>query len=333
MTSGIIGPPSDPHVANVADCLREHGAEPVVLDLSRFPRSGTIGVLDGTPRVGGVDLCSVAAWYVRSLPLPLPFHPLDEERGEPGETLEDLYNRAHRAYAAGRERRSLVFSFISALEQAGTLFVNRPAQFSQHFFKLDQLDRLRRAGIPVPRSLGTNDPEAVLEFARSVPGPIVYKPLAGGGLCRRASETDLTLPRLRLLAHAPVLFQEEVPGRNIRSYVVGGRVVASYEILAEELDYRGAETAVVATPLSEEESDASCRAAQACELTFTGIDIRRRPDGTFAVLECNPSPMFAGIERITSAALISQGLAELLISHWPTQPLGAPQLGDDTGGG
>jgi glutathione synthase/RimK-type ligase-like ATP-grasp enzyme len=36
-------------------------------------------------------------------------------------------------------------------------------------------------------------------------------------------------------------------------------------------------------------------------MTFTGLDLRRRPDGGFAVLECNPSPMFAGIQRRTGA--------------------------------
>jgi glutathione synthase/RimK-type ligase-like ATP-grasp enzyme len=315
MTQGVIGSPADPQVVSVADRLRALGVEPVVLDLSCFPSPGAISLLDGVPRVSGVDIGSVAAWYVRSFPLPLPFHPMDQEIGDPpARSIEELIARSDRAYAAGRERRSFLFSFAGALERAGAALVNPPARFSQHFLKLDQLDRLRQAGIPVPRTLGANDPEAVVEFARTLGGSIVYKPVAGGGLCRRASEDDLGADRLALLATAPVLFQEEIPGRNIRAYVVGGRVVASYEIVSEELDYRGAETSVVVTPLTEKETDSSCRAARACELTFTGLDIRRRPDGTFAVLECNPSPMFSAIERMTGATPISQALADHLIS-------------------
>ena len=45
----------------------------------------------------------------------------------------------------------------------------------------------------------------------------MYKPLAGGGRCRRVTADDLDLDRLRLLARAPVLFQAEVPGTNIRA--------------------------------------------------------------------------------------------------------------------
>jgi glutathione synthase/RimK-type ligase-like ATP-grasp enzyme len=168
------------------------------------------------------------------------------------------------------------------------------------------------AGVPVPPTLATNDPAAVLDFAQDIGGPLIYKPLAGGGLCRRVTAADLRPDRLQLLARAPVLFQAEVPGRNIRVYVVGDGVVASYEIVSDKLDYRGAESAVVQTALGAEEENACRRATQACGMTFTGIDLRRRADGSFAVLECNPSPMFAAIERRTGKAPVSQALADFL---------------------
>jgi glutathione synthase/RimK-type ligase-like ATP-grasp enzyme len=312
---GIIGGANDPQVVAVGDHLRARGVEPVVLDLARFPGAGGLSLLDGVPTVGGVDIQAVPAWYLRSAPLPLPFQPLDEEPGPPRDTtVEEVLTRSRRSYAAGRERRSFLFSFLGALERAGAVFVNRPVLLGQHFLKLDQLERLRRAGVPVPRTLATNDPQAVLEFARGSCERIVYKPVAGGGFCRRISEEDFAPQRLRLLANAPVLFQEEIPGRNLRVYVVGYRVVASYEIVSEELDYRGSETAVLLTPLSDEEGEAACRAALACELPFTGIDMRRRRDGGFAVLECNPSPMFSGIERTTGDRSVSRALADLLVA-------------------
>ncbi len=302
-------------MVTVAECLRARGAEPVILDLSRFPRSGTMSLLDGVPVVGELDVQAVPRWYVRSLPLPLPFHPLDEAGAEePPATVDEVLRRTDHAYAAGRERRSFLVSFLAALQRTGAAFFNAPGSLRQHFLKLEQLQALRHAGLPVPRSLATNDPRAVLQFAERTGGKMVYKPVAGGGLCRRVSEEDLRPERLRRLAQAPVLFQEEVPGRNVRVYVVGSDVVAAYEIVSEQLDYRGAETAVVPTVLSAEEHEAACRAAQACDLTFTGIDIRRRPDASFAVLECNPSPMFSGIERMTGDSPVSQALADLLRS-------------------
>jgi glutathione synthase/RimK-type ligase-like ATP-grasp enzyme len=312
MTAGIIGSPGDPQVRRVARHLRERGVEPLILDLARFPGSGHASLVDGVPSCRSVDLASVRAWYVRSMPRALPFQPLSDG-GEPG-SADALRSATKRAYAAGRERRSFLVSFVGALERAGAQLVNPPHAAAQHFLKLDQLELLRAAGIPLPRTLASNDPAAVLAFARELGTPLVYKPIAGGGLCRRVTEADLRAPRLRALATAPVLFQEEVAGRNIRAYVVGGEVVASYEIVSASLDYRGSETAVLAAAPSVEE-DAACRAAaRACGMVFTGVDLRRRPDGSFALLECNPSPMFAAIERRTGEAPVSAALAAHLIA-------------------
>jgi glutathione synthase/RimK-type ligase-like ATP-grasp enzyme len=268
-----------------------------VLDLSRFPAARQLSIRDGVPSARGLDLGTVHAWYVRSLPLPLPFLPADRTD-----------------YAAGRERRSFVAGFVSGLADAGAVLVNPPATLAQHFRKLEQLDTLRAAGVPVPATLATNDPDAVAAFAGALDGAVVYKPLAGGALCRRLAPADLELERLALLARAPVLFQAEVPGRNLRVYVVAGEEAASYEIRSEALDYRGSETAVVAASLTDEERNACRTAAEACGMTLAGIDVRRRPDGTFAVLECNPSPMFAAIERRTGATPVSAAVAEALLS-------------------
>jgi glutathione synthase/RimK-type ligase-like ATP-grasp enzyme len=332
MTPGIIGPPGDPQVRRVAARLRELSAAPVILDLGRFPERGRASVLDGVPACPGVDVAGVRAWYVRSMPLPLPFQPL-RDGGDPASAAA----AAKRAYAAGRERRSFLFSLVAGLQRGGATLVNAPAAASQHFLKLEQLELLRGAGLPVPRTLASNDPDAVLAFARSASGAIVYKPLAGGGLCRRATPADLSLERLRSLAAAPVLFQDEVPGRNIRVYVVGGEVVACYEIESEALDYRAAETHVRPAAASAAEQAACRAAAEACGMHLTGIDLRRRDDGSFALLECNPSPMFAAIERRTGAAPVTEALAALLLrageppraSPPPDAPSSGSRQGDD----
>jgi hypothetical protein len=201
--SGIIGPVSDPQVACVASALRRRGAAPVVLDLGQFPHTLRLSLRDGIPSADGVDLLAVSSWYVRSLPLPLPFRvtPAADTRVQ------------QRNYAAGRERRSFVAGFVAALAATGSALVNPPERMAQHFRKCEQLDALRAAGVPVPATLATNDPDAVVTFAGEV-GALVYKPLAGGGRCRRLTDADLSAERLSRLAAAPVLFQAEVPGTN-----------------------------------------------------------------------------------------------------------------------
>lgn len=311
MTAGIIGSAGDSQVRRVARRLRELGAQPLILDLSRFPGRGRASLVDGVAVCPGADVGAVGAWYVRSMPLPLPFQPL-RVAGEQA-ALAATLDATKRAYAAGRERRSFLASFVGALARAGATLVNSPTAAAQHFLKLEQLELLRAARVPIPRTLASNDPDAVADFARDLGGPMVYKPVAGGGLCRRMTQADLCPQRLRALATAPALFQEEVPGTNIRVYVVDGEIVAGYEIISDALDYRGAETAVRPTALSDDERAACCAAATACGMLFTGIDVRRRLDDGFAVLECNPSPMFAAIERRTGGAPVTDALASLLV--------------------
>jgi len=307
---GIFGREDDPQVARVAEYLRGRGAAPRIISLADFPARLRLTVEDGAARVEGEPLPASSSWYVRSLPMTMPFFDFDPrvEAASPPELLA----RWRARYAAERERQSFITGFVLALGRAGARLVNEPTALDQHFVKLEQLARLRAAGIPVPRTLATNDPEVLARFAARV-GEVVYKPLAGGALCRRLMPEDLTGERLAALARAPVLFQEEVRGRNLRVYVVGGRVAAAYEIVSDEVDYRGREKGLAAAPLTEAERDAALRAADACAMPFTGLDLKRREDGRFAVLECNPSPMFAAIERWTKAAPVTRALGELLL--------------------
>ena len=315
---GIIGPADDAQVQHVASALRRRGAQPVLLDLGGFPSRLRLSVLDGVPFADGLDLRSVRSWYVRSLPLPMPWRL--PHRADPADQAQD--------YAMGRERRSFLAGFTAGLVATATVLVNQPDRMAQHFRKLEQLDTLRAAGVPVPTTLATNDPVAVAEFAERV-GAVVYKPLAGGGLCRRLTAADLRPERLARLATAPVLFQEEVAGDNLRVYVVGGAVAAAYRIESDEVDYRGGRITLHAVGPEPDETEACLRAADACGLAFSGVDLRRRPGGGFAVLECNPSPMFAGVEDHTGTALVSDALAEHLLQA----PAAAAGAGSEAGSG
>lgn len=309
-TIGIFGRADDPQAARVAKYLRGRGAEPLLISLGDFPARLRLTVEDGEARADGQSLAGESAWYVRSMPMTMPFFDFDPRVEADGP--RELLARWRARYAAERERQSFITGFVLALGRSGARLVNEPSALDQHFVKLEQLARLRAAGVPVPRTLATNDPETLARFAAEV-GSVVYKPLAGGALCRRLAPEDFSDERLAALARAPVLFQEEVRGRNMRIYVVGGRVAAAYEIVSDEVDYRGSEKEVVAAELTEAEHDAAVRAAEACAMPFTGLDLKRGGGGRFAVLECNPSPMFAAIEARTGGAPVTEALGELLL--------------------
>ncbi len=111
MRPGIIGRPKDPQVRRVAHCLADLGAEPIVIDPSRFPGRASASIADRVPSCPGIDLAGVGAWYIRGLPQPLPFQPLDLDAATG--SVDELVSTSRHAFAAGRERRSFLASFVA----------------------------------------------------------------------------------------------------------------------------------------------------------------------------------------------------------------------------
>ncbi len=334
----VLGTASEEHGPRAAEALRARGAGVLFLDTEMFPRDLGLAIDgEGAPRLTqpgtpltptlsrgergpDVDLRRFGAAYVRQIYMALPFYDFepDVDASLPGERLLERWRVL---YAAERERQSFWSCVLAALERAGVRLVNPQRALNQHFMKLEQLAILRAAGLPVPRTLATNDPAALARFdaeRRAEGGRTVYKPVAGGALCRRLEPEDLEPDRVATLAFAPVLFQEEVPGTNVRVYVTrdarGERIAAAVEIRSDALDYRGSEQAVLETPLPDDAAEQCLRAARACNMAFTGADLRRRPDGTHVFLELNPSPMYAGVERWIGRTPVTDALCDLLLS-------------------
>ncbi len=244
--------------------------------------------MDGRLVLAGKPIpASLTSVYLRATG-PSPFSPRYEA---------DLQSRPRGLFAQWEERVAFIASTLLSLESQGIPVVNSLEVNSQHSRKPLQLELLRRAGLPVPRSLASNDPKAVKAFVKDVRAA-VFKPLAGGATVRRVQKEDLSRERLEGLTLAPVLFQELLEGISVRVYVVGKRVVAAAEIHSTELDYRRDEGVVASTRLTIEERRAAVSAAAACDMRFSGVDLIRGAKG-FHVLECNPSPMFAVFEEKT----------------------------------
>lgn len=283
----IIAGKNDPQAARVGAEVRARGGEVAYLNAPAFPERTRLSLSSGGVCLAGRLLTPPRAVYVRAL----GWHPLS-----PG-FADDLKSRPQGLVAQCDEKRALLESLLSFWQRQRILIVNPPDVDAQHSRKPAQLQLLSDAGLPVPRWIATNDPKAVRRFLREVKRA-VYKPLAGGARVQELRRADLTAERLSGLDLAPVLFQEYVPGVPVRVYVVGARIAGAVAIHSEEIDYRGRETAVEAVRLTRDERWASLAAARACGMVFSGVDIIRSGSG-FAVLECNPSPMFAGLEHAT----------------------------------
>lgn len=297
----LMGDAQDPQVCRVAQCLHATNTPCRVLDAPAFPE-GLRARFDGHRLVfAGRHVPRPAAVYLRGMGTSPLWPELDAQ----------LRERPRGLIAQCEEKRAFLEAIVQAWDLARVPIVNTLAANAQHGRKPLQLRMLADAGLPVPRWTATNDPAEVRRFVKAVRN-CVYKPLAGGATVRFVQEADLTPERLDALAMAPVLFQEYVPGVPVRAFVAGRRVVAAAEIHSAELDYRRGEDAVVPTRLSPGERAAAIAAARACAMPFTGVDLIRGPR-RFAILECNPSPMFAVFEEKTGLD-VAGPLAALLIA-------------------
>jgi ribosomal protein S6--L-glutamate ligase len=96
-------------------------------------------------------------------------------------------------------------------------------------------------------------------------------------------------------------FIEEAAGSDIRAFVVGNQVVASYKRQSLDDDFRsnihqGGTGTVI--KLTDEEKRTALKAAKAVGLHICGVDLIRSKRGPL-VLEVNAAPGLEGIESVT----------------------------------
>ena len=300
----ILGPGDGTQVEAVVEALEARGVSPTVWDSGAWPGGSTslsIHQADDGPRIAfdGHD-CEVGAVYTRR-------YGLNPTAPEHRETLQQ---RPYSFLNQVREYKGLAESALLLLEDRGVRIVNSPGLPAIHRVKPWQLGVLSDAGLPVPETLSTNDPEAVRAFAERV-DEVVYKPVSGGALARTLEPVDPEEERLKRIANSPVQFQERLDGENLRIFVVGGEVAAAFRIVSDALDYRSESHDVEPVELAPSIEEAALRAANCLGLAFTGVDVVDEGED-FALLEANPSPMFAGFD-VRGGTDVGGRLAEMLI--------------------
>lgn len=301
----IIGSLADDHARAIHDGLRERGHEPFVLDALRFPEelSLALGEAPDDIVIDGRRLGRPAAAYVRGLYQSPAAFGVDAD-----DAMKDDWRRT---LAAFRERSTLLAAVLLRWEQRGTAFYN-PSLAANNVTKPYQLALLQAAGLPVPATLWSNDPEAVSRFCRE--REAIYKPVSGGAMTRRVTPKDLEPERLQRLRSAPVCFQELLPGEDIRVYVLDGRVVCAMRIVTGAIDFREDEQHIEPIEISHALAAQCIRAAEVIGLRYTGMDLKADRDGAYKILELNPSAMFLGFE-FHAGVDIKGPLCDALASH------------------
>lgn len=200
-------------------------------------------------------------------------------------------------------------SVVRQFHATGAFCLNDAVSISRSRDKLRSLQMLSNHGIPMPITGFANSPVDTLDIIKMVgSAPVVIKLLEGTQgkgvvLAETKNAAESVINAFKSL-QANILVQEfikEAQGKDIRCFVIDGKVVGSIQRQAPAGDFRanlhlgGTASSVKTTA---EERKIAVTAAKIMGLKVAGVDIIRSKDGP-KVLEINSSPGLEGIEQVT----------------------------------
>jgi ribosomal protein S6--L-glutamate ligase len=212
-----------------------------------------------------------------------------------------------------RIRPSITFYGCALTRQFEAMKVyclNSAAAITQSRDKLFSLQLLLRNGVDIPTTGFANSPLDTDDLIKMVGGsPLIVKLLEGtqgkGVVLAETKKAAESVINAFKSLNANILVQEfikEANGKDLRLFVVDGKVVASIQREAAPGEFRAnihmGGTASVIKPTAEEKRIA-IKAAKAMDLRVAGVDIIRSSKGPL-LLEVNSSPGLEGIEGATN---------------------------------
>jgi len=316
--------PRDVHAIEVALALEDRGHEAVLWCGSDFPtwQSGSIEIradrfdweIAGPELEGGRRGPFDVVWLRRPTPpvLPADLHPAD---------LPVARRECH--------------DFVNALHHLAApdaFWLNPLASRSRSELKPVQLREAVRAGLTVPPTLMSNDPERIRRFLDEFHGRAVYKPFQPAqwegdeevALLLTNEVTAADLPEDEILRATPGIFQARVEkAHELRVTVMGGHVVTarlrSQELEATRLDWRaaGAQLRVEPDRLPPAVEEACRRLMRALGIYFGAFDFIVTPEGEHVFLEVNPAGQFLWVEEANPELRLLAPFVDFLLSHDP----------------
>lgn len=187
--------------------------------------------------------------------------------------------------------------------------------------KLFSLQLMLKSGINIPTTGFANSPMDTNDLIEMVGGaPLIVKLLEGtqgrGVVLAETKKAAESVINAFKALRANLLVQEfikEADGKDIRCFVIDGKVVASIQRTAAPGEFRanihqgGTASIVKITP---EERKLSITAAKALGLDIAGVDIIRSKNGPL-LLEVNSSPGLEGIETATGKDIAGMMIASI----------------------
>jgi ribosomal protein S6--L-glutamate ligase len=212
-----------------------------------------------------------------------------------------------------RIRPSITFYGCALTRQFEAMKVyclNSSTAITQSRDKLYSLQLLLNHGIEIPTTGFANSPLDTDDLIKMVGGsPLIVKLLEGtqgkGVVLAETKKAAESVINAFKSLNANILVQEfikEANGKDIRCFVIDGKVVAAIQREALPGEFRanihlGGTASIV--KITSEEKKIAIRAAKAMDLRVAGVDIIRSSKGPL-LLEVNSSPGLEGIEGATN---------------------------------
>ncbi|MEK8179566.1 30S ribosomal protein S6--L-glutamate ligase [Flavobacterium buctense] len=212
-----------------------------------------------------------------------------------------------------RIRPSITFygcALTRQFEAMKVFCLNSAAAITQSRDKLFSLQLLLHHGVDIPTTGFANSPLDTDDLIKMVGGsPLIVKLLEGtqgkGVVLAETKKAAESVINAFKSLNANILVQEfikEANGKDLRLFVVDGKVVAAIQREAAAGEFRAnihmGGTASVIKPTPDEKKIA-IKAAKAMDLKVAGVDIIRSSKGPL-LLEVNSSPGLEGIEGATN---------------------------------
>jgi RimK family alpha-L-glutamate ligase len=208
------------------------------------------------------------------------------------------------------------------LEESGVRVMNAPRAIERSVDKFYTSALLANAGLPTPETVVCERSDDAIAAFRTM-GDVIVKPLFGSmglGMVRVSDEETAWRVFRALDAIRGVYYLQRVidhGGRDIRVFVVGGRVLGAIERRASErgpgwrTNYsRGGQASSVS--LSTEWGELAVRAAELVGADYAGVDLLPARDGSVYAVEVNGIPGWQGLQTATGLDVAGAVVAHLL---------------------
>jgi len=209
------------------------------------------------------------------------------------------------------------------IEKRGVPVMNSARAIERTVDKFYTTALLQEAGLPTPETVVCENATEAMTAVASM-GDVIIKPIFGsmGHGMVRVSDPDVAFRVVRSLEQLRVVFyvQRVVDhgGRDIRVFVLGGRVLGAIERRAPEGQWRtnvslGGAARQIELPALWEQM--ALHAAAVVGADYAGVDLLPSADGSVFVLEVNGIPGWQGLKQATGidvAGAVVEHLAGLV---------------------